>query len=311
MPEIQDRIDNTILSAMALYFSGKLDEGVELLGSELESHEPGSLPDLERAKLLASLGKLLVHRAFLTSSSCDEPIEKLTAAIEISVREGAEIVLALALCYRGFTFYTNTFHNKVGKYEDAMPDLERSLEIRERIGDTRGISESLVYLGILQERTDQPDLAIASYERSAKIAEENDHRLELSYAVRHLAFIKQNAGDLAGAVEFFKRSLKLRQEVGFRVGLALAHFSLGHVLLESKRYEEALAQNEAALKLVEEFELTRVATLCYYVYGEIYVGQEKPELAREHFERSREISQEIGYYIGVERAEKSLEELGS
>lgn len=311
MPEIQDRIDNTILSAMALYFSGKIDEGVELLGSELESIEPDSVPDVERAKLLASLGKLLVHRAFLTSSSCDEPAEKLTAAIEIAERENADIVLALALCYRGFTSYTNTFHNKVGSYQDALPDLERSLEIREHIGDTRGMAESLVYFGILQERTDQPELAIASYERAARIAEENNHRLELSYAVRHLAFIRQNVGDLDGAVEYFQKSLALRQEVGFRVGLALAHFSLGHALLESKRYEEALVENREVLKLVEEFELTRVGTLCYYVYGEIYAGQEKPELARENYERSRDVSRELGYEIGVERAEERLATLGS
>ena len=297
--EISQRIED----AMALYFDGKLDRAIQLLGNTEAEDET------DQARILAAQGKLLSHKAFLMSSSCEEAINMLSRAAELAENLGEEMILGSALSYRGFAIYTNTFHNNIGRYEDAVPDVDRALEIRERIGDLRGVAESLIYRGILHERLEENELGKAAYERSAQISDEHGYELEASYAYRHLAYVRQREGNLEGAVEYFEKSLAQRLNVGFRIGTALAHFALGYALMASERYEDALIQNKSALGLSEEFGLTRVATLCYYIYGEIYAAQENPFAAIKNLERSRDLSNKIGYEVGIERAEKRLAEL--
>ena len=309
MPSLQQSTQQLEQNSLRLFYDGKIEEGIGLLRSELNAADPNVLSSADRARLLAVMGKLHSHQAFLMNSSLDVALESLNEAVQIAEELGENETLGIALSYRGFATYTNTFHNAIGHYQDALPDIDRSLEIREEIEDVRGIAESLIYQGILYERTEQPARANANYERAAQITHEHGFELEESYAVRHLAFIRQNDGDLEGAREYFERSLELRQKAGFRTGLALSHFSLGGVLLDLKRYDEALEQLNHAESYASEFGLTRVRTLCHYLLGEGATAQGDVDEAVAQLERSRDLSREIDYEVGVQREETKLREL--
>lgn len=302
-------IDSICDIAIAQYFDGSIDDAIEFVSSQTEILASHQTSLGSRAKLQFTLGKLLAHRAFLIGGKLDETSAALDRAIEMAESSDSKNILGLALSYRAFAIYTDIFHNNIGKYEDAKPDFERAIVLQREINHTAGLSHSLVYQGIIFERLEDLDSAKSNYEEAAKIAREHGHELEESYAVRHLAFLKQNEGDFDGALEFFERSLELREKVGFKTGLAISHFAIGYLQLARKDYEASMEQTCKAQAYAEEFELTRVKTLCLYVLGEIHIGLEDPGKAKEFLEESKILSEEIGYPVGVTRAEEKLAEL--
>jgi len=304
---LQNRTRELENQALKLYFDGKIDSGIELLKTELDSAS-ADLPNLDKARLLAVLGQLLSHRAFLVSTGCDEAIEALNSAIELAENLDAPLTLSLAYCYRGFAMYTNTFHNNIGTYQDAMPDVAHAIGISEEIDDFKGLAHALVYEGILYERTEQLDKAKETYQRALDVSEGHIHDLESSYALRHLAFLRHNDGDLDGALEYFERSLELREKVGFRTGLALSHLAVGNVLLDMDRYDEANEQLAKSAQFAEELGLERVTTLCHYLIGEVHARQGHVNRALLQFELSKDLSEKIGYAVGVQRAADRIAE---
>lgn len=59
-----------------------------------------------------------------------------------------------------------------GEYDAALVNYEKSLKIKEALGDRAGVARSLHQIGIIHQDRGEYDAALCNYEKSLKIAEE-------------------------------------------------------------------------------------------------------------------------------------------
>ncbi len=135
-----------------------------------------------------------------------------------------------------------------GNFEEARSLLEKSLEIRTRLGDRMGIAYTLGCLGDL-EKHGSITRAIAYCQQEMKIYQELGNAAETAHAMHRLGNLYYWIEDYNSASKAYTASLDffntLHSEAGFayiRMNLGSALFHLGQTQSALKLYCEALSQ---------------------------------------------------------------------
>ncbi len=170
--------------------------------------------------------------------------------LEVADRELDAIEAGLALA-RGRIMHARFF-------EDGEEDprelalFERATELYRALGDLRGESESLLWIGLLHQvvRRDD-DTAVPFLERSHELAVRAGDKLLMSYALRHLGTAEHAAGRLETARERLEESVRLRRELGFLPGVAANLVGLIYIAAAEGRRDDALALAEEGSALAE------------------------------------------------------------
>jgi len=125
--------------------------------------------------------------------------------------------LADALCLLRSARYFETLNNSVPgaavqvNYDEALAYQRQALELRESMGDTRGVSESLFLIGTVYERLHQYDRAFDYYTQARRIADECGHLYEKTEPARHFAYKALLKGDLEQALTSMRRGGRRRK----------------------------------------------------------------------------------------------------
>jgi tetratricopeptide (TPR) repeat protein len=118
-------------------------------------------------------------------------------------------------------------HQDLGDYAKALLFQEKSLKIKEEIGDRRGIAISLNNLGNLHWNLGDYARALAFYERSLKIQEEIGDRDGEALTLANLCDTR--FGPAAERVPYGERALALAEEIGSPERIYGSHAALGKV----------------------------------------------------------------------------------
>jgi len=113
-----------------------------------------------------------------------------------------------------------------GGYETALTYQQQALPLQEALHDTRGMSESHFFLGLVHQFWQQHDMAREQVTQALQIAEQSEHILEQAEPHRHLAFDAQLRGDLDGAIAHARQALACREAAGFRPYQPFDHVTL-------------------------------------------------------------------------------------
>ncbi len=160
--------------------------------------------------------------------------------------DGVEADLALA---RGRILHARFLED--GREDERERALfERAVELYRALGNPRGESEALFWVGTFHQviRHDN-DAAAPALERSYDLAVQVGDKLTQSYAVRHLGFAEMAAGRTSSARERFEESVRLRREIGFLPGVAAGLVALAYVAAEEGRRDDALIHLEEAASI--------------------------------------------------------------
>lgn len=143
--------------------------------------------------------------------------------------------------------------------ERELALFEHALELYRSLGDLRGESEALFWVGTFHQviRHDN-DAATPALERSYDLAVQVGDKLTQSYAVRHLGFAALAAGQTRGARERFEESVQLRRDIGFLPGVAAGLVALAFVAAEEGRRDDARAQLEEAASIANASHALRI-----------------------------------------------------
>ncbi|HLJ32179.1 MAG TPA: tetratricopeptide repeat protein, partial [Ktedonobacteraceae bacterium] len=208
----------------------------------------------------------------------------------------------------GVAYYNHSLNNQAHEYERALEYIQQALDRRVTLGDERGISESLFYIGLIYQNGDQPDneKAFDYFTRSFHIAEEHAYKLEASYAARHIASILGERGEVEQALPYALRSLALREEIGLKRYLPPSHGLVGEIYLRQQNIERALFHQQRAYELAQEMNLQTFMMWSLFSLGEVYLAQHDTVQAREHFEQAYAIAQELHLPYAIKELQEKL-----
>ncbi|HLZ55723.1 MAG TPA: tetratricopeptide repeat protein [Ktedonosporobacter sp.] len=282
----------------AYYKLGKLDAGIKLLNEGIAMLDGQEVKPQDALKVLLLSGKLQTRKSFTSNTGHDLSLQTGLRARQIAEANNDEQGLADALQLIGDTYYYKKMWTDEGDYQQALEYYQDALHRREALADHRGVSESLLFIGLIHERQEQYDQAFAYYTRAYQVAEQHDHDLEKSYAARHLAGIYlEQRSDLEQAGHYFAESLALRE--GYKTLLPLSLLAVGEVESAKGNLTSALSLYEQALALAQEMGQQTDIMFTLIDLGELHQKQEEIEQARAYYKQALTQAQAINLTLGI------------
>jgi tetratricopeptide (TPR) repeat protein len=150
-------------------------------------------------------------------------------------------------------------HEEKGGLDRALSLYERSLAIKEEVGNRPGSAISLHQIGIIHQLKGDFDRALSFYERSLAIEEEVGNRSGAAKSRRLIAMIQEGRGEFDRALASRERALLQDVQDAPRRGRSLGQSGWTH---EAKgEHAQALACYTEALSVFEAVGMGREAAL--------------------------------------------------
>ena len=193
----------------------------------------------------------------------------------------------------------------IGGVYDSQGDISKSLEcyhkslkIFEEIGDKYGMGSTLNNIGYIYNNQGQFKEAIDYFQRSLKIQEESGDKQGLAGILNNIGSIYDSQGDISKALEYYHKGLKIREEINDKLGIAYSMENIGRVYYHQDNIPKALECFDKGLKIREEIgDKAGIAkSLNKIGFIELQKGGDSGiATAKQHFLRSLELAEELGY----------------
>jgi len=142
-------------------------------------------------------------------------------------------------------------HQNMSNYEEALHYQERSIALKEKIGDRIGLAGSYVNVGNIRLIKNNFAEAERCYQRASEISRELRDREYLSNALNNLGTLSIKAGKPDKALLYVKESFLIRDTLKDRKGMVSCMANLGEVYTQLKLYDSAGAAFEKALQIAD------------------------------------------------------------
>ncbi len=129
-------------------------------------------------------------------------------------------------------------------YEVAKENWDKSLKLKEELGDKVGMSYALNNLGEMAQRQGDYRAALLLHHQSLELKRQTGDRWGTAYSLNEIGTISQRQGDYAQAKTLLEEGLALFEETGHRHGVARSYHNLGKVALCLGDYHEATALHQ-------------------------------------------------------------------
>jgi tetratricopeptide (TPR) repeat protein len=239
LPELEVRTLTGLGKALAV--QGDPRAAIDVLTRARELSEGPEFSDVERADVLYRLGVCRYRLSSITTA-----VGLLNQALELAERSGmpcdllqSEILHWRSRCYR-----------RQRDYEAAREDVERGLELAERLADLRAMGPLYFQASLLAERQGHYVLARSYAERAKAIAEELSEQAVVGKLQNNLGALSFLLGKHDDAVKHLKAAFASLLEAGRDAEAGYAVSSLAQVHLRTGDAATAEEQARHALKLL-------------------------------------------------------------
>jgi transcriptional regulator with XRE-family HTH domain/Tfp pilus assembly protein PilF len=239
-PEVEFRA--LLAESWARMYHGELRPALELLVRARELSEMGGFSDVERADVLYRMG---VCRYKLTSINTAQTL--FSEALQLADRSGVP-------CDRlrsHILEWRSRCSRRQRDFEAAREDIERALELAERLDDSLTVAHVTFQASIVAERDGQWLRARTLAERAKELYEAHGDRLNLGRMLNNLGGLNFLLGKPEDAIAYLKRAFSVALEVGSEADAAQAVSSLAQVHLGAGDWGLAEEQARHALTLLE------------------------------------------------------------
>ncbi|MGB7845621.1 MAG: tetratricopeptide repeat protein [Candidatus Acidiferrum sp.] len=172
-----------------------------------------------------------------------DPLNRaLSLAIEVDNEEQkAQVLQILGIAYDG-----------LNKYDEALRNVQQSLEINQRLGNKAAVANSYSEIGDIQSNLGKPDLGLAAYNEALKLRREIGAKKDEANTLISIGSLMEDRGDYDKALGLYKESLRTQQDVGDTALQAECLNNIGSTYLAKGQSEDALTYYQQALQLREK-----------------------------------------------------------
>jgi predicted ATPase len=237
--------------------------------------------DEELGRLVGALWRFWFRRGHLTEG-------RRTLMLALEQEELLpEPVLAKVLHGAGVMAYEQ------GDYEEAKSLYERSLALRRKLGDKRGMIASLNNLANTALFQSDYDRAAATYEEAVVLARELQDTWAIAITIGNMGWVEMNKGDYGRAAELYEESLALRRLMEDDWGMANAMDNLAWARTYQGRFAEAAKLTTHSMEIVERIGDKDTISDLLDIQGRCALGQGDYFSARTLFLKSLALNQEL------------------
>lgn len=186
-----------------------------------------------------------------------------------------------------------------GNFTQALEHYEKSLQLRESIGDFKGIANSLNSMGLSNRNLGEYSKALELYQKSLTFQEKTGNKKSLANTLNNIGLLLSDQGDYRASLEYYEKSLKIQREIGNKSGEALTLNNIGFVHKNLGDNLKAMECYQKSLKIREAGGDKKGLALNLNNLGELQYISGNIELALEHYTKSMLIREELGDKSGI------------
>lgn len=134
----------------------------------------------------------------------------------------------------------------------ALEYYEKSQVVETEIGNLSGMATNLNHIGTAQAALGKKKEARAAFEKGFEIAQQINDREAMMLLLINLADMAEEPHTFEAGLDSGRRALKIATEMGMAEHLWEPHFVLGRVYRRMNRLDEARAEFESAMAIVEQ-----------------------------------------------------------
>ncbi len=238
--------------------------------------------DTTRVNLLTEIA----HRLFLsnTNKSLKYAFEAkdLSDSLNFITGKGASIHI-IGLCY-----YIK------GAYQLSVDYFQKSLQIKQQLKDTVGVSKCLNNLGSVFYQLEKYPEALEYYKKSLKLFEVLNNKQGVASALNNIGGLYILRGDNINAKASYNKALTLSEELDDKQSISANLNNIGNVYLREGDYNRALSYFKKSFDLVKDLgDDSRMAT-GYNNIAQVYIATNNPLKAITYLKNSIDICNKIG-----------------
>jgi len=146
-----------------------------------------------------------------------------------------------------------------GEYQQALEMYQQSMEIKEKLGDQRGIAGTLHNIANLHYETGEYEQALEKYQRSMEIKEKLGDQSGIAHTLHQIAMIHQDKGEDQQALEKYQQSMEIEEKLGDQGGIAYTAAQMSLLYSKIGKKEKAIEYTQKALGIFENIGLDNEA----------------------------------------------------
>jgi signal transduction histidine kinase len=187
-------------------------------------------------------------------------------------------------------------HNLIsqGNYSEGLRVSFLALEIREKMGNKKGISDTEYNIGNIYLNQNNYQEALKHYDISLQLSEELDLKDDIAWCTNTMGLVYFRLENYAQAHSYYTTALKVAEEIKEDHILGQIYNNLG--LLHSKQgnHKAALKYHFDALKLHEQVGVIEQIPEMHVNIALIYIKQKKFDDAKQHADKALQLSKASG-----------------
>lgn len=227
---------------------------------------------------------VLVQKYFIAGEEKKSKV-LYAAALKEAFATHSDSALAMLYHVQGNVFYYES------KFDSALVYFEKAVRLRKRIKDNIGFLKSNGNVGSIYFMNGNYETALKYYEETMKAEAALGFEEGKYFSVPNLAAIYQRLKMYDKALTLLRKSEKIYN--GKPAQLASVYDGLSDAFDGMKQTDSALKYSFAALNIAQELKEIRAENHAHISIGLLYNKLKKPQIARQHFLRSLELSKQL------------------
>ncbi|PYV28979.1 MAG: hypothetical protein DMG24_00545, partial [Acidobacteria bacterium] len=217
--------------------TGSFDQARDLYSKILGS-------DPKHLEALAGIGRVEVQ-----SGNPQKGLDYLNRALTLTVEAGNDEEQAWIMQAMGAAYVT------LNKFDEALRDYQAALDIRTRLGQKRGIADSVYAIAEVEDSQGKSALALKGYNQALELRREIGDRKGTGDVLIDLGNFYLNHGQYDQSLKMSKEALPIERDVGNQKNQALALNNIGAAFFYKGQYDDARTYYEQALQLREKLKV--------------------------------------------------------
>ncbi|HEV8660262.1 MAG TPA: CHAT domain-containing tetratricopeptide repeat protein, partial [Thermoanaerobaculia bacterium] len=191
--------------------------------------------------VLANIGEM-----YVTVGNYPQALEYLQKSFALTEKSGYKEGMAIALHNIGEVWSLQ------GDSRRALEDYEKALALDTELENRSGMAIELSDIGQAHAKLGDRGAARSSFEKSFEIAQQINARETMILALGNQAELATQSKDFEAGLNFARRAMKIAEEIGLRERLWEVHVMLGRLYRQAGRFDDARAEVQQAVDIVEE-----------------------------------------------------------
>ncbi len=170
--------------------------------------------------------------------------------------------------------------------DSAGAYIGRNLKLSQSLEDPVIKANALKYYGLYLFRKGRYEEAVAQMERAIEIEKQNGLEKSLAETYRWLAGIYQRQGNLEKSIQYLYESIKIYDKVGDYRGLVSCYNNLGILEKDMMRYNKSVSHYRKALEIIGKYHIPYDKSVIYTNLGIVYRYLKQTDSSYYYFRKS-------------------------